>query len=46
MINNSLLFLKELDKKEDAMYKAGIDVGSTTVKMVVFDDNYGMMFSR
>jgi activator of 2-hydroxyglutaryl-CoA dehydratase len=46
MINNSLLFLKELDKKEDAMYKAGIDVGSTTVKMVVFDDNYDMKFSR
>ena len=28
------------------MYKAGIDVGSTTVKMVVFDDNYEMIFSR
>ena len=28
------------------MYKAGIDVGSTTVKMVVFDDNYEMKFSR
>ena len=28
------------------MYKAGIDVGSTTVKMVVFDDHYEMIFSR
>lgn len=28
------------------MYKAGIDVGSTTVKMVVFDDQYQLLFSR
>lgn len=28
------------------MYKAGIDVGSTTVKMVVFDEQYAMKFSR
>ncbi|GFH39871.1 2-hydroxyacyl-CoA dehydratase [Pseudolactococcus insecticola] len=28
------------------MYKAGIDVGSTTVKMVVFDENYDIKFSR
>ncbi|HEY0222212.1 MAG TPA: acyl-CoA dehydratase activase-related protein [Lactovum miscens] len=27
-------------------YKAGIDVGSTTVKLVVFDDNYNLIFSR
>ena len=34
------------NRKEVFMYKAGIDVGSTTVKMVVFDDNYEMKFSR
>ena len=28
------------------MYKAGIDVGSTTVKVVVFDENYNLLFSR
>ena len=28
------------------MYKAGIDVGSTTVKVVIFDDNYQLLFSR
>ena len=28
------------------MYKAGIDVGSTTVKLVVFDDSYHLLFSR
>ena len=28
------------------MYKAGIDVGSTTVKMVVFDEQYDLKFSR
>ena len=28
------------------MYKAGIDVGSTTVKMVVFDEQYEIKFSR
>ncbi|MDU7909758.1 MAG: acyl-CoA dehydratase activase [Streptococcus lutetiensis] len=27
------------------MYKAGIDVGSTTVKVVIFDDNYQLLFS-
>ena len=28
------------------MYKAGIDVGSTTVKVVIFDENYQLLFSR
>ena len=28
------------------MYKAGIDVGSTTVKVVVFDQDYHLIFSR
>ena len=28
------------------MFKAGIDVGSTTVKVVIFDDNYQLLFSR
>lgn len=28
------------------MYKAGIDVGSTTVKVVILDDNYQLLFSR
>lgn len=28
------------------MYKAGIDVGSTTVKVVIFDDKYQLLFSR
>ncbi len=28
------------------MYRAGIDVGSTTVKVVVFDENYELLFSR
>ena len=28
------------------MYKAGIDVGSTTVKLVVFDENDKLLFSR
>lgn len=27
-------------------YKAGIDVGSTTVKLVVFDEEYQLLFSR
>lgn len=27
-------------------YKAGIDVGSTTVKLVVFDEDYQLIFSR
>lgn len=27
-------------------YKAGIDVGSTTVKLVVFDEQYQLLFSR
>ncbi|OFI50362.1 2-hydroxyglutaryl-CoA dehydratase [Floricoccus tropicus] len=27
-------------------YKAGIDVGSTTVKVVVFDQDYNLIFSR
>ncbi|PCS17199.1 hypothetical protein RU92_GL000769 [Lactococcus cremoris subsp. tructae] len=28
------------------IYKTGIDVGSTTVKLVVFDENYKLIFSR
>lgn len=28
------------------MYRAGIDVGSTTVKLVVFDEDYHLIFSR
>lgn len=28
------------------MYKAGIDIGSTTVKVVIFDENYQLLFSR
>ena len=28
------------------MYRAGIDVGSTTVKVVVFDDDYQLLFAR
>ncbi len=28
------------------IYKAGIDVGSTTVKLVVFDAHYQLIFSR
>ncbi|MDR0297385.1 MAG: 2-hydroxyacyl-CoA dehydratase [Streptococcaceae bacterium] len=28
------------------IYKAGIDVGSTTVKLVVFDENFKLIFSR
>ena len=27
-------------------YKAGIDVGSTTVKLIVFDEEYQLLFSR
>ncbi|HBC90334.1 MAG TPA: CoA activase, partial [Lactococcus sp.] len=27
-------------------YKAGIDVGSTTVKLVVFDEDYQLIFRR
>lgn len=28
------------------IYKTGIDVGSTTVKLVVFDENFKLIFSR
>ena len=28
------------------MYRAGIDVGSTTVKVVVFDVDYQLLFAR
>lgn len=28
------------------MYKAGIDVGSTTVKVVIFDENNQLLFAR
>ena len=28
------------------MYKTGIDVGSTTVKVVVFDEDNNLLFSR
>ena len=28
------------------MYKAGVDVGSTTVKVVIFDDHEKLVFSR
>ena len=33
-------------KISNQTYKAGIDVGSTTVKLVVFDENYNLIFSR